>query len=116
LGDSADADLLVRSYRATWSAHANEEQTMATSRTDEDAPLLDLPRRAGGVMFGTTILNHGVRHTRLGRKLMRVYNHRGIFSNFEDDLDGIERVLAARFQRFELDVVGAVALFAGWTA
>ncbi len=68
----------------------------------------------GGVIFGTTILSQGVRHTRLGRKLMRIYNHKGIFSNFEDDLEGVELVLASRFERFELDVVGSVALFAGW--
>jgi hypothetical protein len=70
----------------------------------------------GGVIFGTTILSQGVRHTFLGRRLMHVYNRKGIFSNLEDDLDGLERVLAARFERFELGVVGAVALFAGWTA
>jgi SAM-dependent methyltransferase len=69
----------------------------------------------GGVIFGTTILSQGVRHTPLGRKLMRIYNHKGIFSNFEDDLEGVELVLASRFERFELDVVGSVALFAGWT-
>ena len=67
------------------------------------------------MIFGTTILSQGVRHTPLGRKLMRIYNHKGIFSNFEDDLEGVELVLASRFERFELDVVGSVALFAGWT-
>jgi methyltransferase family protein len=67
----------------------------------------------GGMIFGTTILSRGVRHTRVGRKLMRIYNRKGIFSNFEDDLEGMKQVLASRFERFELDVVGAVALFAG---
>jgi SAM-dependent methyltransferase len=69
-----------------------------------------------GVIFGTTILNQGVHHTRLGRKLMRIYNHKGIFCNLEDDLAGLERVLATRFERFDLDVAGGVALFAGWSA
>lgn len=69
----------------------------------------------GGIIFGTTILNHGVRHTRVGRALMDIYNRKGIFSNLEDDLEGLERALAQRFDRFELEVTGAVALFAGWT-
>ena len=68
----------------------------------------------GGVIFGTTILNDGVQHTRLSRKLMGVYNKKGIFSNVDDDLDGLRRELDRRFERFELDVVGAVALFAAW--
>jgi hypothetical protein len=70
----------------------------------------------GGVVFGTTILNQGVRHTRLGHTLLRVYNRKGIFSNLDDDLDGLERALDRRFGRFELDVAGGVALFAGWVA
>jgi hypothetical protein len=68
------------------------------------------------VIFGTTILSQGVRHTRVGRNLMRIYNKKGIFANVEDDLAGMEQVLASRFERFELEVVGAVALFAGWPA
>ena len=68
----------------------------------------------GGVVFGATILNEGVRHTRIGRTLMRVYNRKGIFSNLHDDLAGLERALSRRFDRYEVDVAGAVALFAGW--
>jgi SAM-dependent methyltransferase len=69
----------------------------------------------GGVVFGTTILGGGVEHTRLGRALMRAYNRKGIFSNLHDDRDALERCLAGRFDRFELDVSGSVALFAGWS-
>lgn len=68
----------------------------------------------GGVIFGSTILHQGVRHTGLSRALMRAYNRKGIFSNVSDDLAGLERALAQRFDRFEVEVVGAVALFAGW--
>jgi SAM-dependent methyltransferase len=68
----------------------------------------------GGVIFGSTILHHGVQHTRLGRVLLRAYNRKGIFTNLDDDLDGLERALAHRFDRFHLEIVGAVALFAGW--
>jgi SAM-dependent methyltransferase len=68
----------------------------------------------GGVLFGTTILHDGVAHTRLGRRLLDVYNRRGIFSNFGDDPEGLENELARRFERYEIEVVGAVALFAAW--
>ena len=69
----------------------------------------------GGVVFGTTILGRGVEHTRLARGLMRAYNRKGIFSNLHDDRDALERCLDDRFDRFELDVSGSVALFAGWS-
>jgi SAM-dependent methyltransferase len=70
----------------------------------------------GGVVFGTTILTGGVRHNRVGRVLLRAYNHKGIFANLNDDLAGLERGLRNRFGRYELEVVGTVALFAGWPA
>jgi SAM-dependent methyltransferase len=67
----------------------------------------------GGVLFGSTILGRGVPHTRIGRRLMRVYNAKGIFSNAEDDERGLERGLASAFADVEIEIVGAVALFAG---
>jgi SAM-dependent methyltransferase len=69
----------------------------------------------GGVVFGTTILGRGVAHTRAGRALMRIYNGKGVFSNADDTLADLDRALAARFARHELSMIGAVALFAGWT-
>jgi ubiquinone/menaquinone biosynthesis C-methylase UbiE len=75
-------------------------------------PLLE----PGGVIFGTTILSEGVEHTRLGRKLLQAYNRNGIFSNLHDDRDALERALAARYDRYELEISGAVAFFAGWVA
>ena len=85
---------------------------------DAKAVVLDhvIPLLApGGVVFGATILNGGVRHTRLARRLIGLYNHKGIFSNLHDDLDGLERALASRFEHHALEVSGSVALFAGWT-
>jgi hypothetical protein len=52
----------------------------------------------------------------IGRALMRIYNRRGIFSNLRDDRVALERCLADRFDRYELEVSGAVALFTGWVA
>jgi hypothetical protein len=44
---------------------------------------------------------------------MRLYNRKGIFSNTEDDLRGLEQGLATQLTDVEIEVVGAVALFAG---
>jgi SAM-dependent methyltransferase len=66
----------------------------------------------GGLLFGSTILGRGVTHTRIGRRLMRLYNAKGIFSNAEDDERGLEQGLAATFTNVQIEVVGAVALFA----
>jgi Methyltransferase domain len=68
---------------------------------------------SGGVLFGSTILGRGVAHNLLGRRLMRLYNRKGIFSNVEDDQWGLERGLASELTDVEIEVVGAVALFAG---
>ncbi len=67
----------------------------------------------GGVLFGSTILGRGVAHNLLGRRLMRLYNRKGIFSNVEDDERGLEQGLASELTDVEIEVVGAVALFAG---
>lgn len=79
---------------------------------DHVIPLVE----AEGVVFGTTILNGGVRHTAVGRMLLRLYNRKGVFSNLDDTLEGLEGELARRFQRHAVEVRGAVALFAGWTS
>ncbi len=68
---------------------------------------------AGGVLFGSTILGRGVAHNVLGRRLMRLYNRKGIFSNTEDDEQQLEHGLASQLADVEIEVVGAVALFAG---
>jgi hypothetical protein len=65
-----------------------------------------------GVLFGSTILGRGVRHNLLGRRLTRLYNRKGIFSNLEDDLRGLEQGLASQLNDVEVKLVGAVALFA----
>lgn len=68
---------------------------------------------SGGVLFGSTILGRGIAHNLLGRRLMRLYNRKGIFSNVEDDQRGLEQGLASDLTDVEIEVVGAVALFAG---
>jgi hypothetical protein len=43
---------------------------------------------------------------------MRLYNAKGIFSNLDDDERGLQRGLASSLKDVEIEVVGAVALFA----
>ncbi len=70
----------------------------------------------GGVMFGSTILQGGVRRGWAARRLMALYNRKQIFSNTDDDLAGLERALADHLTETTLRVVGCVALFAGRAA
>ena len=67
----------------------------------------------GCCIFGSTILQGGVPRSWTAKKLMAFYNKKGIFSNTEDDLEGLESALSQRFVDISLEVVGCVALFAG---
>lgn len=69
----------------------------------------------GGVAFGATILGDGVRRPPLARALMAAYNRRGILHNRGDSLDGLTEALEGSFATHTVEVVGAVALFAGRT-
>jgi hypothetical protein len=64
----------------------------------------------GGRLFGSTVLNAGVRHTRRSRWMMNQLNRDGTFCNLDDDLDGLRIALSARFDRPAVKVVGTVAL------
>lgn len=69
----------------------------------------------GGVFFGTTVLGKGVEQTGwLYRAANAAYNRKKIFSNLDDDAEGLERMLARNFAKHTLEVVGSLALFAGW--
>ena len=74
---------------------------------DNLMPLLN----RGGVIFGATLLAAGVRRSPAARVLMRFYNKRGIFSNAEDDVDGLRAGLDRRFGHVELETIGCAALF-----
>jgi hypothetical protein len=49
----------------------------------------------------------------LAKRLMAVYNKKGIFANQQDDLEGLERVLRSRFRDVSVQVIGCAALFSG---
>jgi hypothetical protein len=68
---------------------------------------------AEGVVFGTTILGQGLHANKLARKLMRLYNAKGIFCNNEDNLSDLETILKRSFRNYWTKVVGCVAFFKG---
>jgi 2-polyprenyl-3-methyl-5-hydroxy-6-metoxy-1,4-benzoquinol methylase len=65
----------------------------------------------GGVVFGSTILNIGVKQNWLTKKFMKNFNNRKIFCNLEYDLSTLEEGLTERFSKSEVKVIGTVALF-----
>jgi hypothetical protein len=65
------------------------------------------------VVFGATLLHGGVRRNWLARRVMDRNNAHGIFSNAEDDLDGIRSMLSEHLTETTVEVVGCVAVFAG---
>ncbi|MFA0630902.1 class I SAM-dependent methyltransferase [Vibrio sp. 10N.222.49.A3] len=67
----------------------------------------------GGVLFGSTILGKGTKLNFFAKKLMGVYNKKGIFSNNNDDLDSLVTSLNEHFTDVKVEVIGCVALFSG---
>ena len=74
---------------------------------DNIKPLLN----PGGVIFGSTILNIGVKQNWLTKRFMKRFNEKKIFSNLEDDLDTLKKGLDKRFSYSEVNVIGTAALF-----
>lgn len=67
----------------------------------------------GARLYGATILGTGVPLNAGARRLMALYNRKGIFTNSNDHPDALERELTARFSDVEMNIVGCVALFSG---
>lgn len=65
----------------------------------------------GAVLFGSTILTQGVKRNFAARRLMGFYNRKRIFSNADDSLDELQRILSARFTQSTIEVSGCVAQF-----
>ncbi|MCG8564828.1 MAG: class I SAM-dependent methyltransferase [Desulfobacterales bacterium] len=65
----------------------------------------------GGTLFGATILGQGRTPNFAARKLMALYNKKGIFHNRTDDLETLTRELARRFSRVRIRTRGCVAVF-----
>jgi 2-polyprenyl-3-methyl-5-hydroxy-6-metoxy-1,4-benzoquinol methylase len=67
----------------------------------------------GGVLFGSTILGQGVKKNFFAKKLMGIYNNKGIFSNQNDDIESLDVLLNKYFSHVKIEVIGCVALFSG---
>jgi ubiquinone/menaquinone biosynthesis C-methylase UbiE len=68
----------------------------------------------GARIFGSTILQGGVKRGWMAKKLMALYNEKGIFANTNDDFEGLRSSLTQRFESVTLEAVGCVALFSGY--
>lgn len=66
-----------------------------------------------GKVFGTTILGQAVRQNAIAKKLMNVYNAKGIFGNANDTAADLERILKDNSRDYSLRMVGCVAFFVG---
>ncbi len=71
--------------------------------------------KTGGVVFGSTILGKDVELGFFARKLMSIYNEKGIFDNYEDSLEALTSCLGSYFSKIDINVVGCVALFTART-
>ena len=67
----------------------------------------------GATVFGATLLHDGVRRNWMARQVMARNNRHGIFSNTDDDLEGLKWALAQYLTDAEVSVVGCVGLFSG---
>ncbi len=65
----------------------------------------------GACIFGSTLLHGGVARSWAAKRLMDVYNRKGVFANRQDDLEGLQRGLARRFSDVSVEVAGCAALF-----
>ncbi|MEF9896766.1 MAG: class I SAM-dependent methyltransferase [Pseudomonas sp.] len=64
-----------------------------------------------GRLFGATILGDSANHNAFGKKLMTIYNRKGIFGNHCDTAEGLKAELEKHFASVNIRVEGKVALF-----
>jgi hypothetical protein len=67
--------------------------------------------RERAVLFGATILGRGIAPNTAARKLLDLYNDKGVFNNREDDFESLSQGLRRRFGEVEVERQGCVALF-----
>ena len=65
----------------------------------------------GGLLYGTTILGKGRSPNTVARKLMGLYNAKGLFSNSDDDAGTFEKGLKDNFASVGIQIAGEVAMF-----
>jgi hypothetical protein len=67
--------------------------------------------RKDAVLFGATILGRGIAPNVAARRLLDLYNAKGVFNNREDDVASLRDGLRRRFGEVEIEQRGCVALF-----
>jgi Methyltransferase domain len=83
-------------------------------RMDKKLAVIDHLRplmNRNAVLFGATILGRGITPNVAARRLLALYNAKGVFDNYEDDLESLTAGLRQRFARVEIERQGCVALF-----
>jgi hypothetical protein len=63
------------------------------------------------VIYGSTLLGTGVARNIIARLMTWHFNRTGIFSNYQDDVEGLKAGLSPYFDEVEVEVVGSTALF-----
>jgi hypothetical protein len=64
------------------------------------------------VLFGASVLGTSGPQTWLSSLVLRLFNWRRAFDNLDDSEEGLREILAASFERVELETVGSIAIFA----
>lgn len=67
--------------------------------------------KPNGRFFGASILSDENLHTWASKKLMRLYNKKGIFTNYGDSAQALEDSLRKSFSQVDIKIQGCVALF-----
>ena len=65
----------------------------------------------GGVIFGSTIISDSNDSSWFAKKLMKLYNKKGVFCNTGDNIQTLTRILSDQYEKFELNVIGSAAQF-----
>lgn len=65
----------------------------------------------GGTLFGSTLLGRDVAKNWFARTVMQGSNRRKVFTNLDDDSEGLEWALSQHLSDVSIEVVGCVALF-----
>ena len=67
--------------------------------------------KPGGRIFGATITGADFKGKGMARKLMEVYNKKGVFGNWKDDPEDLEKRLKEDYEQVMVKKRGAVAIF-----
>ena len=67
----------------------------------------------GGVLFGATIINIDDKTSTIAKKLMSIYNKKGIFHNTKDTQQSLESALSVYLENINTKRIGNVVLFSG---